>query len=319
MKRSSLALLALFACSLQAHAQIQPARPIRLIVPFAPGGGSDVTARLIGPKITEAVGATVIIDNRPGASGIVGTEIVKRATPDGHTLVLIDTAHTVNKILLPSTPYNPIQDFSPISLVATAPMTLVVHPAVPANSATEFVNLARAQPGKLTMGSAGAGTSSHLGGELLRLATNVQWTHVPYKGTGPAMAELAGGQLQGFVGPLTGPLALIKAGKLKALAVASETRAKLLPDVATLAEQGISGVIASNWYGILAPAGVPPKTVAALAAGIANGVAANDTRDRFAALALEPKASTQKEFYALLHEETKKWREVIAKANIRIE
>ena len=319
MNRDFFALLLLLACSMQAVAQIQPARPIRLVVPFAAGGGSDVTARLIGPKITEALGSAVVIDNRPGASGIVGTELVKRSTPDGHTLVLIDTAHTVNKILLPATPYDPIEDFSPISLVATAPMTLVVHPAVPAKSAAEFVILARAQPGKLTMGSAGAGTSSHLGGELLRIAANVQWTHVPYKGTGPALTELAGGQLQAFIGPLTGSLALIRAGKLKALAVASEERAKLLPDVPTLTEQGIAGVIASNWYGILAPAGVPANTVAALAAAIANGVAANDTRDRFAALALDPKSSTQKEFYALLHDETKKWRNVISTAKIKIE
>jgi tripartite-type tricarboxylate transporter receptor subunit TctC len=313
-----LSVLALIG-SAAAQAQLQSSRPIRLVVPFAPGGGSDISARLIGQKMAEILGVSVVVDNRPGASGVVGTEIVKRSTADGHTLVLIDTAHTVNKILLPSTPYDPITDFSAISLVATAPMALVVHPSVPAQSAQDFVNLARKDGVKVTMGSAGAGTSSHLAGELLRLVANVQWTHVPYRGTGPALAELVGGQLQAFIGPLPASIALVKSGKLKALAVASESRAKLLPNVPTLAEQGVTGVIASNWYGILGPANIPAATVATLNASVAKGVVMPDTQERFVGLGLEPRSSPAAELTALLHEETKKWRHVIATAKIKVD
>ena len=304
---------------LQAYAQLQSSQPIRLVVPFAPGGGSDVTARLIAPKIGEGTGSSVVVDNRPGASGVIGTEIVMRSPPDGHTLVLIDTAHTVNKILSPNTPYDPIKDFTAVSMVAITPLILVVHPSLPVKTAVEFVSLARAQPGKLTMGSAGAGTSSHLGGELLRIVTNTQWVHVPYKGSGPALTDLVGGQLQAFVGPLPGPIGLIKGGKLKALAVTSEQRARLLPDVPTLGELGIGGAIVNNWYGILGPAKIPPKTVATLAAAIANGVATAEMRERLATLALEPKSSTPKELDTLLHEETIKWRNVITQAKIKLE
>jgi tripartite-type tricarboxylate transporter receptor subunit TctC len=253
--RHAIAVAVAFGFAYPAAAQPYPSKPIRLIVPFTAGGGTDISARVVGQKLSERLGTSVVIDNRTGAGGMVGTEIVARAAPDGYTLVLVSSSHAINPSLHRRLPYDSIRDFAPVTLVVLSPGVLVVHPAVPARTVKEFVDWVRSKPGQLTYGSAGNGTPVHLSMELLKSIEKIDIVHAPYKGAAAAIPDLLGGQIVAMIPSTASVLPLVKAGKLRALAVTSRTRTAAAPEVPTMIESGVPGYEASSWYGLLAPAG----------------------------------------------------------------
>jgi len=292
-----------------------PARPIRLIVAVAPGGSADNLARTIQPALSEALGQSLVIDNRPGASSIIGT--AAKSAPDGYTLLLITTTHTVNPALMPKLPFDALNDFAPLSLVVSQPNILVVHPSVPAKSVKELVALAKAKPNTLNFASGGNGSSPHLSGELLKLVTGIRITHVPYKGSGPGITDLLGGHVQlMFAGPL-GLEQHIKSGRLRALAVADAKRSAVLPDVPTMAEAGVPGVETGTWYGILAPARTPPAVVDRVYAAIVKVLQEPDLKTRLLAQGVDIIASPPPQFAVFLRNEVAKWAKVVKDANVQ--
>ena len=294
-----------------------PSRPIRLIVPFAPGGGNDTVARLVGQKLEAELGQPVVIDNRAGAGGIVGAEAAARAAPDGYTLFLGGVgSHAINPNLHANLTYDPIKDFQPISLIAAAPLVLVVHPSVPAHSAQELVALAKAQPGKLNYASNGNGSSSHLAAAMFATMTGTEMVHVPYKGLAPALTDLLSGQVQLMFSSVVAILPHVKAGKLRALAVSSARRMPLLPDLPTIAEAGVPGYQSSSWYGILAPAGTPPDVVARLNAALVKIVAEPDVKQALAQEGAEPVGNSPQAFGAFIQAEKQRLGDVIRTARI---
>ena len=294
-----------------------PARPIRLIVPFAPGGSADNLARTIQPALSDALGQSLVIDNRPGASSIIGTDLTAKAAPDGYTLLLITTTHTVNPALMPKLPFDALRDFAPVSLVVSQPNILVVHPAVAAKSVKELVALAKAKPNTLNFASGGNGSSPHLSGELLKLVAGVQLTHVPYKGSGPGITDLLGGHVQlMFAGPL-GVEQYIKSGRLRALAVADARRSAVLPDVPTMAEAGVPGVETGTWYGMLAPARTPPAVIDAVHGAIVKVLQLPDLKARLLAQGVDIVASPPQQFAAFLSNEVAKWAKVVRDAKVQ--
>src|SRR3954470_9439647 len=230
-----------------------PVRPVRVIVPYSPGGSSDAVARVLGAKLSEMLGQQFVIDNRPGAAGSLGREIVAKAAPDGYTLLVGDSQHTINVHVLRHVPYDPIRDFTPITLLATAPQVLVINPGLAAQTLAEFIAAAKAQPGKLNYGSGGTGSITHLTGELFKLAANVNVVHVPYKSIAIAQTDVIGGQVQAAFPTMPGAAPHVRAGRLRALAVSSAKRASALPEVPTFDESGVSGMIVTNWFGIFGP------------------------------------------------------------------
>src|SRR3954470_9865114 len=263
MKRilaASLAIAAIVQCPV-ATAQTQITRPIRLIVPYVPGGGTDTLSRLLGPYLATEFGQQVVIDNRAGGSSIIGTQIIARATPDGQTIGMIDAAFVVNPSLIGKLPYDTVKDFTPIVLVATAPLVLCVHPAVPAKSVRELVALAKSQPGKLSFGSAGNGTAVHLAGEQLRSAAGIDIQHIPYKGAGQSITEVLGGQITMVFTTQSAGKPHVASGRLRALAITSPKRTQTMPDVMTFAEAGFPAIDAVTINGIVAPAGTPKDYV----------------------------------------------------------
>ena len=239
-----------------------PVKPVRMIVPYAPGGGSDFVARIIGQKVGEALGQTIVIDNRPGAAGMLGTDLAANAAADGYTLLLADAAFCINSsYYTKQAHYDAVKSFVPIALIADTPYLLMVHPGVPAATLKDFIALARAQPGKLNVGSSGNGSGSHLVGELFKLKAGINMNHIPYKGAGPSTADVMAGQIQATLAGAAGVVALVKSGRLKALAAASPKRNALLPDVPTFVESGFPDLIVANWYGVVAPAGTPAPVV----------------------------------------------------------
>ncbi|MBC7842028.1 MAG: tripartite tricarboxylate transporter substrate binding protein [Gemmatimonadaceae bacterium] len=301
------------------HAQSYPAKPIRMIVPYSPGGGSDAVARLLGQRMTERFGQTVIIDNRAGAASMIGTELVARAAPDGHTLLLTDAPVTINPFVHAKVNYDVLRDFAPVSLAASSPLMLVVHPSVPAQTLQEFIALARAQPGKLSLGSGGNGATTHVVGEMFQQRAGIKLIHVPYKGTGPALADVVAGQIPATFTTTPGAVPFLKAGKLRALAVTTLKRTQGAPEVPTFDEVGIRDVEASNWYGVMAPAGLPKAILTTLNTEIVEAVRAPDLRERLVSLALEPITTTPEEFRTFIAAELKKWAAVVKSANIRAE
>jgi tripartite-type tricarboxylate transporter receptor subunit TctC len=301
-------------------AQAYPNKPIRLIVPFAAGGGSDFVGRLIGLKLTEQMGQTVVVDNRPGAASLMGTQIVARAAPDGYTLLLADSGFTINIAFFKDPKYDALKDFDPISVVAETPYILVVNPGLPyAASLNDFIAAAKAQPGKLTLGSAGSGSGTHMTGELFRLRAGINMTHVPYKSVGPAMSDVVAGQIQSTMSTPPASLPLVKAGRLKILAAATPKRSRLLPDVPTFAESGVSDVNVSNWYSVMSVGGTPKPVIKRLHDEIARAVASPDMRERLAASALEPAPNTPEQFRKMVADELLRWARVIKDAGIRQE
>ncbi|HEY4137833.1 MAG TPA: tripartite tricarboxylate transporter substrate binding protein, partial [Casimicrobiaceae bacterium] len=260
-----------------------PTKPVRLVVPFPAAGTTDIIARATAQKLSEAWGQQVIVDNRPGAAGNIGSELVAKSAPDGYTLLMGTVGtHAINPSLYAKMPYDHVKDFAPVILVAGVPNVLVVNPELPVKSVPELIAYAKANPGKLNFASSGSGTSIHLSGELFKAMTGVQMTHVPYKGSAPALTDLVGGQVQLMFDNLPSSLAFIKAGKLRAIAVTSKARAAALPDVPTVAES-IPGFEASSWFGILAPAGTPPDIIARINGEVTRWLATPEAKDKLTA------------------------------------
>jgi tripartite-type tricarboxylate transporter receptor subunit TctC len=290
------------------------------VVPFPPGGATDILARDVAQKLTEAWGQSVVVDNRPGAGGNIGSELVAKAPPDGYTLLMGTVGtHAINASLYAKMPYDHIRDFAPVILVAGVPNVLVVNPALPVNTVAELIAYAKANPGKLNFASSGNGTSIHLSGELFKVMAGVQMTHVPYKGSAPAVADLISGQVQLMFDNLPPSLPQIKAGKLRALAVTSSTRAPALPDVPTMAEAGLPGFEASSWFGVLAPAGTPPAIVAKLNAEIARWLATPEAKERLSKQGADAAGGSPEDFVKHIAAETTKWAKVVKDSGAKVD
>jgi len=303
-----------------AWGQAYPAKPIRLVVPFPAGGTTDILARAVGQKLTEAWGQPVVVDNRPGAGGNIGSELVAKAAPDGYTLLMGTVGtHAINASLYAKMPYDHIKDFAPVILVAGVPNVLVVNPAVPVNSVQELIAYAKANPGRLNFASSGSGTSIHLSGELFKVMAGVQMTHIPYKGSSPALQDLIGGQVQLMFDNLPSALPQIKGGKLRALAVTSATRAAALPDVPTVAEAGLPGFEASSWFGVLAPAGTPVAIIARLNAEIAKWLASPEAREKLAGQGANAAGGSPEDFAKHIAAETAKWQKVVKESGAKVD
>ncbi len=303
-----------------AFAQQYPTKPIVLVVPFAPGGTSELISRLVAQKLTERLGQQVVVENRPGAAGNIAMEQVARATPDGYTLILghIGTL-AVNPAMFPKLPYDAVKDFAPVSLIAAVPNIVTVNTSVPAKNLKELLELARAKPGTINYGSAGNGSAGHLAMEYLKRIARVDMVHVPYKGTGPMLTDLLAGQTQATFTGSSPLIPLIKSGKLRALAVGSATRIPSLPDVPTVAESGFAGFQTAQWYGIIAPAKTPPAVIQKLSTEIAQVMKLPDVIARLSGDGTVMIGSTPKEFASYIEGEMKRWGEVVRAANIKAE
>jgi tripartite-type tricarboxylate transporter receptor subunit TctC len=317
--RTFFAIVLLCAAAL-AQAQSYPAKPIHLIVPFPPGGGNDTVARAIAQQIGPDLGQPVVVDNRPGAGGSVGAELAAKSPPDGYTLFLAGVgSHAVNPNLHSRLPYDPVRDFAPITLVASAPSVLVVNPAVPARSVAELTAYARANPGKLNYASNGQGSAAQLAAAMYESMAGVKMVHVPYKGIAPALTDLLSGEVQLMFGTVVALVPHIQAGKLRALAVTSRSRSALLPEVPTLAESGLPDYEAGSWYGIMAPAGTPRDVVERLHAAIVKALAQPEVAKRLAAEGAIVIGSTPAAFGAHIKAELARVAAVVRAAGIRIE
>jgi len=313
-------LLALAAFAFAQAPAAYPTKPIRLVVPFPPGGATDILAREVAKHLTDAWGQSVVVDNRPGAGGNIGSELVARSAPDGYTLEMGTVGtHAINASLYSKMPYDHVKDFVPVILVAGVPNVLEVNPSVPVNSVQELLAYAKANPGKLNFASSGSGTSIHLSGELFKVMAGVQMTHVPYKGSAPALSDLLGGQVQLMFDNLPPSLPQIKAGKLRALAVTSSTRAPALPDVPTVAEAGLPGFEASSWFGVLAPAGTPPAIVAKLNAEIAKWLTTPEAKEKLANVGANIASGTPEDFARHIQAETAKWAKVVKESGAKVD
>ena len=303
-----------------AVAQGYPSKPVRLIVPFAAGGNVDITARQIAPGLSELLGQNVIVDNRVGAGCVIGAEVVAKAVPDGYTLMMgSNSTVSVAPSLYPKLAYHPVRDFAPVSLVATTPFVLVVHPSVPAKTVKELIALARAKPGRLSMASGGTGSSNQLVGELFQTLTGAKFTHVPYKGAGPAGVDLMAGQVDLLFDQLSSSVGPIKSGRIRALAVTSAARTGVFPDIPTMKEAGVADFEVTNITGVLAPAGTSAEIITRLNAAILKVLAAPATKERFAGLALDPAPSTPDQFSAYIRDDFARWTKVVKDAGIKVE
>ena len=310
-------LAAVLAAALPAAAADRyPSRPIRLIVAFAPGGGNDIAARTMTDALARELGQMVVVDNRPGAGSVVGTEIAARASPDGYTLLMGNVAMAFNVALYRKLPFDTLRDFATISRVADQPNILVAHAALPAKSFKEFVALARAQPGKLTYGSAGLGSGTHLAMEMLMMSQGLNLVHVPYKGIGPAVTAVVGNQISVLLSTFASALPHVKAERLRSYGVTSPQRAPTLPEVPTLAEAGVPGYEYITWYGLLAPAGVPRPVVERLNRAAVAVLANPEVQQRYVSQGLDPRSSTPADFAAHLKSEVEKWTRVVRAAKI---
>ncbi len=315
--RIALALCLALGFALEAAAQAYPAKPIRFIVPFPPGGSADILARAIGQKAGEGLGQSLIIENRPGAGTAIGAEALAKSAPDGYAIMIgTVSSHAINPALNPKLPFDPVKDFTPVSLVASIPFAMIVHPSVPAKTVEEFVALARAKPGTLNYSSAGSGTSNHLAGELLKSMAGIDIVHVPYKGSAPALNDLISGQVALMFDLVLTAAPHVKSGAVRGLAVTSAKRSSVLPDLPTVAES-IPGYEVSAWFGIFAPAGVPQPVVQRLNAEFVKALREPDLRQRLASQGAEPITSTPEEFAAYLRSEIDKWAKVVKVAGMK--
>jgi len=304
------------------HAQSYPSRPVRFIVPFSVGGGTDIFARLVGKKLGDALGQQFVVDNRAGASGIIGCELVARAAPDGYTLLMGTTGtHTTNPAVIAKLPYDPLKDFAPISLVAESPFVLFVNPALPARSVKELIALARARPGEITYGSSGVGSSAHLGFELFNQMAGIKGVHVPYKGLAPATADTAAGHLMMSWDSVPSSAPYIKDKRVRVLGIGSSKRSALMPEVPTVAESGadtgLSGFELGSWYAMFAPAGVSPEIVRLLHREVAKALAAPEVKEQFASLGAEAVGGTPEELRAVVERDLAKWAKVARDAEVK--
>jgi len=304
---------------LLAAAVVYPSRPVRMIVPYAPGGGADTLARGVAHALSEQHGYSIVVDNRGGGGTILGSDIAAKALPDGHTIIMVASTHAVVSSLYKSLPYDPVKDFSPVIRVASAPNLLVVHPSLAASNVRELVALARAQPGRLVYGSSGNGGGSHLAMELFKSLTKADILHVPYKGTGPAMVDLLSGQVKLMFGGMVGTLPNVKSGRLRAIAISSTKRSPLVPEVPTVAESGFPAYEATTWYGILAPAGTPVVVVNQLNRQIAASIQDSRLRQRITDQGADPSSTTPDEFAAYIRSEVAKWAKVVKSSGARVD
>jgi tripartite-type tricarboxylate transporter receptor subunit TctC len=295
-----------------------PTKPVRLIVPFPPGGGTDFVARTVQARLAEGLGQQIIIDNRAGATGIVGTELGAKAPPDGYTLTMATGATiSANMALFPKLPYDPPKDFAPITLIASQPNVLAVHPSLPAKTVRDLIAIAKSRPGQLSYASSGSGSSHHLSGELLKIMSGINIVHVPYKGTGPAIIDAVGGHVEVIFSGIAAILPQVKSGKLRALAVTQAQRSAILPALPTIAESGLPGYEITSWHGMLAPAGTPHAVVLRVRNSVAKALESADVRERFASQGAEPVGSTPEAFAKFMHADIAKIAKLIKAAGIK--
>ncbi|HEX2825910.1 MAG TPA: tripartite tricarboxylate transporter substrate binding protein [Burkholderiales bacterium] len=317
-RKLAIAVLAAALCG-TSHAQTYPSKPARVIVPFAPGGGTDILTRIMLPKLTEALKQQIVVDNRPGAGSQIGTDMVAKAPADGYTLLMVDTAFTTNPSLYSKLPYDSAKDFAPVSLLASGPVIMIVHPSVPVRTVKELVALARAKPGALNFASGGPGSSTHLGVELLKYIAKIDLVHIPYKGTGPAVADVLGGQVTMMFAGISSVKQHVENGRLRAIAVTGAARSPAMPNVPTFGEAGMKEVDASSYWGALAPARTPNDIVTRVSATMAQVLKMPDVRDKLVELGFVPIGGTPAEYAALLASETDKWAKVIKAAKVKLD
>jgi tripartite-type tricarboxylate transporter receptor subunit TctC len=314
-----------FSAIAPAQAQSWPGKPVRIVVPFPPGGTTDIIARSLGVELQKMWQQPVIIENRPGAGGNIGADLVAKAAPDGYTLLMGTVGtHAINKALFEQNgakmPFDPVKDFVPITLAAGVPNVMVINPKLPVNSVAEFIAYAKARPGQLNMASSGNGTSIHLSGELFKTVTGVYMVHFPYRGSAPAITDLIAGNMNVMFDNLPSALPHIKSGRIKALAVTSRTRSPALPDVPTVEEAaGLKGFDASSWFGLFAPAGTPRAIVDKVQADVAKALAIPEVRERFVAQGADPGGNTPEQFAAFIRAETDKWTRVVKFSNAKVD
>lgn len=316
----TLAALSLLVFSISAAAQSFPTRPIRLIVPYPPGGNVDITARIIGPGLGDALGTTIVVDNRAGGGGNLGANLVARAAPDGYTLLMGSSGPlSINAIVFKDIPYDSVKDFAPVSAVHIVPLVVLASQKSQLASVKDLVARLKANPGKVTMASAGAGTTNHFAIELLASMTGTRPLHVPYKGSGPALSELLGGQIETMVDQLTSSIGHIRDGRVKLIAVTGSKRSPALPQTPTLDESGLKGYEASTYIGVAAPSGTPQPVIARLNDGVRKVMARPDVLERLRGLGTEPGSSSPEEFRRMIADELTKWREVARKAHLKFD
>lgn len=300
-------------------AEKYPTRPVRIIVPYPPGGGSDLTGRAIGQKLAEALGQTFIIENRPGATGLIGTQLAAKATGDGYTLLLADMPHSILPLVYSKPPYDAIQDFAPLNLVATSPQAFSAHPSFSVSTLKELLAMPRAQTEKLSLGTAGLASGPHMTYELLRIKTGLTLNHVPYKGGGPSLADAIAGQIPLVMNAMPAMVPHAKAGRIKVLAVTSPKRHPILPNVQTFAEAGVKDLVAFQWYGVFATAGTPKAIVELLNREINKALAHPDVKERFTSVTLDLTPGSPAEFLKFLEAEDRRWKEVLKQVPIRLD
>jgi tripartite-type tricarboxylate transporter receptor subunit TctC len=308
------------ATPIAALAQAYPVKPVRWIVPFPPGGGTDLLSRTLAPKLAEALGQQVVIDNRPGSGGTIGLAIAAKAPADGYHIV---TAQTANIAIAPALyrklGYDALKDFTPITRAVSAPLILVSHPSFPARNVADIIKIARAKPGAITYGSPGNGTGGHLGTEMIKLMAKVDMVHVPYKGASPALTDLLGGQITLYLSSLPPAVPMVKSGRLKALGVTGSKRATSVPDVPTIAESGLPGYVVESWYGVFVPVNTPKDIVSRLNTELVRILGTNEVRERLAADGSEATPTTAEEFAAFVREEHQKWGRVVREAKLTVD
>jgi len=319
MKRLLVLALAAGFASLTS-AQPYPTKPIKLVAPSTPGDAPDVIARLVADKLSTALGQQVVVENRPGAGGVVGSDYVAKAAPDGYTLIMGNAgSHGINAAVYSKLPYDIQRDFAPVSQVAVAPNVMVINPSVPASTVAEFIAYAKANPGKLSYASGGNGSSAHMSMELFKSMSGIDIQHVPYKGSSPALTDVVSGQVVAFIGNMPPTVPLIKAGKLRAIAVTTKSRSALMPELPTITEAGLPGFETVAWFGVLAPAGTPPEVVNRLSAEIAKIAKSPEIREKLVAMGAEPVGSTPEEFKAVIDRDIAKWKPLAQKVGIKID
>lgn len=319
MVRSLLSLLALALCALPALAQTYPARQVRIVVPFGPGGPADIYARFVGAKLSESLGQPFFVENRPGGGSIVGSDAVAKSPPDGHTLLMMSNTHTVNETLIPKKPFELMRDFAPISGVNYSDLLLVVHPSVPANTLKDFIELAKSRPKSLNYASSGPGTPYHMAGELFKAMAGVEIEHVPYKGSDGARAGILGAQVHMMFDAITTMAANARAGKVKALASSGKTRSPVTPDVPTVSEAGVPGYEAVIWLGLMAPAGTPRPILERLSAEVNKVVNAPDVKEVWAKQGAHPMAMSVDQFDKFLREDIVKWSKIVKLSGAKVD
>jgi tripartite-type tricarboxylate transporter receptor subunit TctC len=316
--RIVLAVLAASLATTAAQAQTWPSKPVRYVVPFPPAGATDILARIMAEKLSGPFGQSVVVENRPGAAGNVGTEFVAKSPPDGYTILQLTVAQSISATLYEKLNYGLEKDLIPVAMIALVPNVMIVNPSVPAKSVAEFIALARSRPGRINFASSGSGTSIHMSAEMFKMLTGVNIVHIPYKGSGPALADLMGGQVDVMFDNLTSSIGLIRSGKLRALAVTTSTRYQELPDVPTVQET-VPGYEATAWFGIVAPAGTPREVVMRINSEVNRALAHADVKEKLAQQGALARSWTPEEFGSFIHNEVVKWAKVVKASGAKVE